>query len=35
MSIILGVMEAVFSISDNFDEPLTEDIINEFYTDKL
>ena len=34
-TVILGVMEDAFRIPDNFDEPLSEDIINEFYTDKL
>ena len=34
-TVILGVMEDAFSIPDNFDEPLSKDIINEFYTDKL
>ena len=31
----LGVMEDAFSIPDNFDEPLSEDIINGFYTNKI
>jgi hypothetical protein len=34
-TVILGVLEDAFSIPDNFDEPLPEDIINDFYTDKL
>ena len=31
-TVILGVMEDVFSVPDNFDEPLPENIIDEFYT---
>ena len=34
-TVILGVMEDAFSVPNNFDEPLPEDIINEFYTGKL
>lgn len=34
-TVILGVMEDAFTIPDNFDEPLSEDIINEFYSHKL
>ena len=34
-TVILGVKEDVFSIPDNFDEPLPENIIDEFYTNKL
>ncbi|MDO9046872.1 MAG: hypothetical protein Q7U66_03940 [Methylobacter sp.] len=33
--VILGVMEDAFTVPDNFDEPLPEDIINDFYTGKL
>jgi hypothetical protein len=28
-------MENAFTVPDNFDEPLPDDIINGFYTDKL
>jgi len=31
-TVILGVMEDAFSIPDNFDAPLPEDMLNEFYT---
>jgi hypothetical protein len=34
-TVILGVMENAFTIPDNFDEPLPEGIIDEFYTNKL
>lgn len=34
-TVILGVMEDAFSIPDNFDAALPEDILNEFYTNKL
>lgn len=33
--VIFGVMEDNFSIPDNFDAPLPENIISEFYTGKL
>ncbi|TAL47117.1 MAG: hypothetical protein EPN89_09145 [Methylovulum sp.] len=34
-TVILGVMEDAFSIPDNFDAALPEDMLNEFYTHKL
>ena len=34
-SVILGVMAAAFAIPDDFDKPLPETLINEFYTDNL
>jgi hypothetical protein len=33
--VILGVMQDAFTVPDNFDEPLPEDIINEFYSGQL
>jgi hypothetical protein len=34
-SVILGVMAEAFAIPDDFDKPLSEKFINEFYTDNL
>jgi len=34
-TVILGVMENAFTVPDNFDEPLSEAIINDFYSNKL
>jgi len=33
--VILGVMQDAFTVPDNFDEPLPEDITNEFYSSQL
>ena len=33
--VILGVMQDAFTVPDNFDAPLPEDIINEFYSGQL
>jgi hypothetical protein len=33
--VILGVMQDAFTVPDNFDEPLPEDITNEFYSGQL
>jgi hypothetical protein len=33
--VVLGVMQDAFTVPDNFDEPLPNDIINEFYSDQL
>lgn len=33
--VVLGVMQDAFTVPDNFDEPLPEDIINEFYSGQL
>jgi|GEM_PF-477326 hypothetical protein len=33
--VILGVMAESFAIPDDFDKPLPESFINEFYTDEL
>jgi len=34
-TVVLGVMADALIVPDNFDEPLPEDIINDFYTDTL
>jgi hypothetical protein len=34
-TVVLGAMADAFSVPDNFDAPLPEDIINDFYTDSL
>lgn len=33
--VVLGVMQDAFTVPDNFDEPLPEDITNEFYSSQL
>ncbi len=33
--VVLGVMQDAFTVPDNFDEPLPDDIINEFYSGQL
>jgi hypothetical protein len=33
--VILGVMQDAFTVPDNFDDPLPDDIINEFYSGQL
>lgn len=34
-NVILGVMEDAFTVPDNFDAPLSEVLLNDFYTDQL
>ena len=33
--VVLGVMQDAFTVPDNFDEPLPDNIINEFYSGQL
>lgn len=33
--IVFGVMEGAFSIPENFDAPLPDSVLNEFYTERL
>ncbi len=34
-SLILAVMKDAFTIPDNFDESLPDEVINDFYSDQL
>ena len=33
--VILGIMEGAFEVPDNFDDPLPDEILNEFYRESL
>ena len=30
-NVVLGIMEGAFEVPDNFDDPLTDEILDEFY----
>jgi len=34
-NVILGIMEGAFEVPDNFDEPLPDEILDEFYPASL